>query len=61
MIRFATLALSLAFLGSIALIALTPPSAQLKARESNDCRHVEVQIDEGYGVSATATKQVCRY
>lgn len=61
MTRFAILALSLAFLGSLALLAMTPPSAQLKARESGDCRHVEVQVDEGYGVSATTTQQICRY
>lgn len=61
MTRIVTFALSLALAGSLALVALTPPSAQLKARESGDCRQVEMQLDEGYGISGTVTQQVCKY
>ena len=59
MTRFVTFTLSLALLTSFTLIALTPPSAQLKARENSDCRQVEVQLDEGYGISGTVVQQVC--
>ncbi|MDH7794643.1 MULTISPECIES: hypothetical protein [unclassified Beijerinckia] len=60
MTRFVTFALSFALVGSLALVALTPPSAQLKARENSDCRQIEVPLDEGYGITAMVTQQVCK-
>lgn len=54
-----TLLLSLTFAGGLGLMALLSSPSRTEALASGDCRLVEVRVDEGYGVSGMALRQVC--
>ncbi|MDB5534684.1 MAG: hypothetical protein JWO28_2999 [Hyphomicrobiales bacterium] len=62
MTRFLTVSLfCTAILAGIALAALTPRTGEVEAREGQTrCQQIQVSVDEGYGISAVETRQVCR-
>jgi hypothetical protein len=63
MTRFLTVSLfCTAILAGIALAALMPRTGEVAASEgqTSRCQQVQVSVDEGYGISAVETRQVCR-
>jgi len=51
-----------ALVAGIVLAALTPQTGEVAASEGQTarCQQIQVSVDEGYGISAIETRQVCR-